>query len=137
MTRRYEPGEDRPAPAAELDAAVSAPPEGASDGAALGGPALAGPSDGAEQISGSSEAGLWWLDGGADLVAETAELIAQIRQLAAHDPVGVQQVVADVMSALDGSGEVARPPAEGTAVGGPQGDPPPVDEAGSVAAEPA
>src|ERR1700754_37866 len=32
---------------------------------------------------------------------DAAELIAQIRQLAASDPAGVQQVVADVLAALD------------------------------------
>jgi hypothetical protein len=32
---------------------------------------------------------------------EAAELIAQLRQLAGADPAGVQQVVADVLAALD------------------------------------
>jgi hypothetical protein len=33
--------------------------------------------------------------------AETTELIAQIRQLAAEDPQGVQQIIAEVLAALD------------------------------------
>ncbi len=36
-----------------------------------------------------------------DPEADAAELIAQIRQLAGSDPIGVQQVVADVLAALD------------------------------------
>ena len=32
---------------------------------------------------------------------DTAELVAQIRALAAHDPMGVQQVVNEVLAALD------------------------------------
>jgi hypothetical protein len=32
---------------------------------------------------------------------DTAELIAQIRQLAGADPLGVQQVISDVLDALD------------------------------------
>jgi hypothetical protein len=32
---------------------------------------------------------------------DAAELVAQIRQLAGADPAGVQQVVADVLAALD------------------------------------
>jgi hypothetical protein len=40
-------------------------------------------------------------DGGGAFDAETIELIAQIRQLAVDDPQGVQQIIAEVLAALD------------------------------------
>jgi hypothetical protein len=40
-------------------------------------------------------------DADADTETDTAELVAQIRELAAHDPAGVQQVVSEVLAALD------------------------------------
>jgi hypothetical protein len=39
--------------------------------------------------------------GGRDGAPETAELVAQIRELAGENPADVQQVVADVLAALD------------------------------------
>lgn len=39
--------------------------------------------------------------GGAAGDSDAADLVAQIRQLAGHDPAGVQQVVAEVLAALD------------------------------------
>jgi hypothetical protein len=40
-------------------------------------------------------------DGVGSAKADAADLVAQIRQLAGHDPAGVQQVVAEVLAALD------------------------------------
>ncbi|HEX5541766.1 MAG TPA: hypothetical protein VFX60_09410 [Micromonospora sp.] len=132
MTRTREPGDDLPTGPAELP--VTAAEGAASDGAALGGAALAGGADAADPASGG-DGGSWWLDSAADLAAETAELIAQIRQLAAHDPTGVQQAVADVMAVLDGAGGEPSPVSEGAALGAYSEDPPSADGTGSVAAE--
>jgi len=88
MTRTFEPGDDQPG----TEAAESGAPEVT---AATGG-------DGAG-----------WADNPGDLLAETADLIKQIRQLAAHDPDGVQQVVADVLNAFERDAGGLIPPATG------------------------
>ena len=51
---------------------------------------------------------------------DTAELVAQIRALAAHDPMGVQQVVNEVLAALDRAthGAFRDQLSAGTPVGG-------------------
>lgn len=41
------------------------------------------------------------VDGATSAETDAADLVAQIRQLAGHDPAGVQQVVAEVLAALD------------------------------------
>lgn len=63
-------------------------------------------------------------DAGAD--TETAELVAQIRELAAHDPAGVQQVVSEVLAALDRAtrGAFRDQLSDGTSFGGGLDEPP-------------
>jgi hypothetical protein len=62
----------------------------------------------------------------ADGDTDTAELVAQIRELAAHDPAGVQQVVREVLAALDRAtrGAFRDQLADGTPFGGGFGEPP-------------
>lgn len=97
MTETYEPREDQPA-----------------------GSVSGGPDGGALRTGGGGTA---WAEGPTYLDAETADLIAQIRQLAAHDPAGVQQVVADVLAALDHATGGGLQPPEGVPLGGGYGDP--------------
>jgi hypothetical protein len=68
---------------------------------------------------------------GGDLDAETSDLIAHIRELTVDDPQAVQQVVAEVLAALDRVTGVAfhDEPLDGPPVGGGYDEPPPVSVA--------
>lgn len=65
-------------------------------------------------------------DMGGALDADTVDLIAQIRELAVDDPQAVQQVVAEVLAALDRvtGGAFRDRLSEGAPLGGGYGEPP-------------
>jgi hypothetical protein len=92
MAGGYEPGGDAPV----VQDAVGPVVPGAvgQDGVAPGAPDVVAPV--APDAVAPSAA-----DPGGEFDPETIELIAQIRQLAAEDPHGVQQIISEVLAALD------------------------------------